>query len=135
MKNVGVWIDHRKAVIVRITGDGEEINSIESDMEKHVRYSGGKPEDQQDHRFANHLKEYYSKVIASLHDADSILILGPGEAKGEFAKRLEAESFGGRIVGVEAVDKMSYDQIAGMVRERFLNNPAEAEQTAKGERL
>lgn len=120
-KNVGVWIDHRRAVIVRITGDVEEIHSIESDMEKHVRYAGGKPEDQQEHRFANHLNEYYAKVISSLHDADAILILGPGEAKGEFAKRLSTESFGDRVVGIDTLDKMAYEKIAAKVREYFLN--------------
>jgi stalled ribosome rescue protein Dom34 len=123
-KNVGVWIDHRKAVIIRISGDVDEIHAIESDMEKHVRYAGGKPEDQQEHRFANHLNEYYAKVIAALDDADSIFILGPGEAKGEFEKRLRAGSFGERIDGIETLDKMPYDQIAAKVRAHFLN-PAE----------
>ena len=130
-KNVGVWIDHRRAVIVRLTDDVEEIQSIESDMEKHVRYSGGKPEDQQEHRFTNHLNDYYDKVIPFLHDADSILLLGPGEAKGEFEKRLRTESFGTRIVGTESMDKMPYDQIAARVREYFLNAREEAHQSRK----
>jgi stalled ribosome rescue protein Dom34 len=130
-KNAGVWIDHKKAVIVRITDGLEDIQSIESEMEKHVHYSGGEPEDRQEHRFANHLKEYYAKVIAFLHDADSILILGPGEAKGEFEKRLRAESFGARIVGTETVDKMSDHQIAAKVREYFLNPAVEAPHSTK----
>ena len=128
-RNVGVWIDHRKAVIVCITDGVEEIHSIVSDMEKHVRHSGGGPEDQQDHRFANHLKEYYAKVISFLHDADSILILGPGEAKGEFEKRLSAEPFGARIVGMETVDKLTDHQITAKVREHFLNSAEEIQQS------
>jgi stalled ribosome rescue protein Dom34 len=130
-KNVGVWIDHRKAVIVRLTDGVEEIHSIESDMEKHVRHSGASPEDQQDHRFTNHLKEYYAKVISFLHDAGSILILGPGEAKGEFEKRLDAESFGARIVGIETVDKLTDHQIVAKVREHFLNSAEEIQESKK----
>jgi hypothetical protein len=130
-RNVGVWIDHRKAVIVRLTDDAEEIHAIESDMEKHVRYAGGRPEDQQVHRFTNHLNEYYAKVIAALHDADSILILGPGEAKGEFEKRLRAGPFGARIVGIETLDKMPYDKIAAKVREHFLISTEELQQNKK----
>jgi len=129
-KNVGVWIDHRKAVIVRITDGVEEIHSIVSGVEKHVHHSGGSPEDQQDHRFTNHLKEYYAKVIAFLHDAHSILILGPGEAKGEFEKRLRTESLGARIDGIEAEDKMTDHQIAAKVREHFLI-PAKKEQESE----
>jgi hypothetical protein len=124
--NVGVWIDHRKAVIVSLTEKGEEIHEVLSDIEKHIRFSGGaqvvSAEDQRDRRFTGHLDKYYDKVVSSIHDADSILILGPGEAKGEFEKRLRAESFGARIVGIETMDKMPYDQLAAKVREHFLNS-------------
>jgi stalled ribosome rescue protein Dom34 len=129
--NVGVWIDHKKAVIVRIHDGVEEMHSLDSDMEQHVRYSGGKPEDQQEHRFTNHLKEYYAKVIALLHDADSILILGPGEAKGELQTRLGAESSGAHIVGVETVDKMTDHQIAAKVRQHFTSAAEDIHQSTK----
>ena len=42
---VGIWIDHRKTVIVSVTDKGEETSLITSDMEKHVRYSGAAQED------------------------------------------------------------------------------------------
>ena len=42
----GLWIDHRKAVIVFISDDGEESKEIESDMEKHTRFSGGSRSEQ-----------------------------------------------------------------------------------------
>jgi stalled ribosome rescue protein Dom34 len=119
-KHVGVWIDHRKAIIASINDKGEEICEIPSNMEKHIRFSGGEQDgpadDQRDMRFTGHLHKYYDKIVSCLHDADSILILGPGEAQGEFEKRLRAESFGVRIVGIETVDKMSYDQIVAKVR-------------------
>jgi stalled ribosome rescue protein Dom34 len=124
--NVGVWIDHRKAVIVSLGEKREEIREIPSDMEKHIRFSGGaqvaSAEDQRDRRFTGHLDKYYDKVALCIRDADSILILGPGEAKGEFEKRLRAESFGARIVGIETMDKMPYDQLAAKVREHFVRS-------------
>jgi len=109
----------------------EEMHTIDSGMEQHVRYSGGKPEDQQEHRFTNHLKEYYAKVIALLHDADSILILGPGEAKGELQTRLGAESPGAHIVGVETVDKMTDHQIAAKIRQHFPDAAEDIHQSTK----
>jgi hypothetical protein len=121
-RNVGVWIDHRKAVIVRMAGDVDDIHAIESDMERRTRYAGGEPEDQRDRRFTNHLNEYYTKVIADLHDAEAIFILGPGEAKGELEKRLRAESFGPLIAGIETADKMPYGLIAAKVREYFIHS-------------
>jgi len=127
-KQVGVWIDHRKAVVISINGETDEIHSIESGVEKHVRYAGGKPEDQQEHRFTNHLNEFYASIISFLHDADAILLLGPGEAKVEFKTRLESHALGGRIDGIETVDKMTDRQIAAKVREHFLKSPEEVHQ-------
>jgi len=122
-REVGLWIDHRKAVIVSVTDNGEETCVIESDMEKHVRYSGAaqedSAEDQRDNRFTGHLNEYYDHVIARIRDAESILIFGPGEAKVELEKRLKRESLSGRLVGVETVDKMTDRQIAARVRQHF----------------
>jgi stalled ribosome rescue protein Dom34 len=122
-KEVGLWIDHRKTVIVSVTDKGEETNLIDSDMEKHVRYSGAaqedSAEDQRDTRFTGHLNKYYDQVISCIRDAESILIFGPGEAKVELKKRLEEESLAGRVVGIQTVDKMTDRQIAARVRRHF----------------
>lgn len=120
---VGLWIDHRKAVIVNVTNTGTETSAISSGMEKHVRYSGAaqedSAEDQRDTRFTGHLNKYYDQVIAAVRHAEYILILGPGEAKGELEKRLEKEALGGKVVGIETVDKMTDRQIAARVRQHF----------------
>jgi stalled ribosome rescue protein Dom34 len=121
----GLWIDHRKAVIVIVSDDGEELKQLESGMEKHVRFSGGSRseqgggEDQQDRQYTGHLNRFYDEVTSHLRDAESILIFGPGEAKGELEKRLANKGLGGRIVGIETVDKMTDRQIAAKVREHF----------------
>jgi stalled ribosome rescue protein Dom34 len=108
---------------VSVTDKGEETSVIESDMEKHVRYSGAaqedSAEDQRDARFTGHLNKYYDQVISRIRDAESILIFGPGEAKVELQKRLENEALGGRVAGIETVDKMTDRQIAARVRQQF----------------
>ena len=123
---VGLWIDHRQAVIVVVTDTGEETKRIISNMEKHVRFSSGSSEDGsqedvRDRQFGNHLNSYYDEVIAVIRDADAIQIFGPGEAKGELEKRLEHEGLKGRIVDIETADKMTDRQIAAKVRQHFLN--------------
>jgi len=123
---IGLWIDHRQAVIVVVTDTGEETIRIISNMEKHVRFSSGSSEDGsqedvRDRQFGNHLNGYYDEVIAVIRDADAIQIFGPGEAKGELEKRLEHEGLKGRIVDIETADKMTDRQIAAKVRQHFLN--------------
>ena len=123
-KDIGLWIDHRKAVVVMVSDEGEEVKEITSHMEKHVRFSSGSSEagqgeDVRDRQFTNHLNSYYDTVISMIRDGDSIQIFGPGEAKGELEKRLESKELGGHIVSVETVDKMTDRQIAAKVRERL----------------
>jgi len=125
----GLWIDHRNAVIVMVSDEGDKTKRVESNVEKHVRYSGGSGgsrgsregagEDTRERHFEGQLDKYYDDVIACLRDAEAILIFGPGEAKGELKTHLERAGFGARIVGVETVDKMTDRQIAAKARERF----------------
>ncbi|HEX3037063.1 MAG TPA: hypothetical protein VHT73_18415 [Thermodesulfobacteriota bacterium] len=127
---VGLWIDHRKAIIVAVTDKGEEIGLIISKVEKQLRRSGDSPlkgpyerepptDSSRQRTFMGRLNIYYDAVIACIRDAESILIFGPGEAKGELKKRLERNNLGGRIVGIETIDKMTDRQIAAKVRQHF----------------
>jgi len=123
-KYIGLWIDHRKAVIVIVSDEGEEVKEITSHMEKHVRFSSGSSEagqgeDVRDRQFINRLNSYYDSVIAVIRDGDSIQIFGPGEAKGELEKRLEHEGIKEHILAIETVDKMTDRQIAAKVRDHF----------------
>ena len=130
---VGLWIDHRKAVIVAIVGEGREIIlTMKSHMEPHVRFAGGSrskaqqqspevtAEDRQERRFEHHLNTYYDEVISHIGYAEAILVFGPGEAKAELEKRLESKGLATQIVGVETSDKMTDRQIAAKVRKHFL---------------
>ncbi len=127
----GVWIDHRKAVLVRMTESGEEIREISSKVDKAYqpptgpaskqpgRPSGFVPEDVQEHKLMSQLNVFYDEVLTSLHGANSLLILGPGEAKGEFHKRLKSKKFPCGTVEVETTDQLTDPQIAAYVREHF----------------
>ena len=126
-KEAGVWIDHRKAVVVTALDGGEEINQIQSNLEKqvrqpseHARSTDNGPADQRDRAFLGHLSRYYDEVIARIGDAASVLILGPGEAKEELKKRLESKPPHGRLIVLETIDKMTDRQIAAKIRRHFL---------------
>jgi len=128
---VGLWIDHRKAVIVAVSEQGEETREIESKVEKQPgRFEGVRSttpyesqhvsaDDSRERRFTGHLHGYFDEVIAHIRDAESILIFGPGEAKGELKKRLERDNLGGRIVAVQTVDRMTDREVAAKIREYF----------------
>ena len=128
---VGVWIDHRKAVVVVVTEEGEELGLIISKVEEQLRRSGDSPlkgsfeaqrvpaDDRRQRALTQYLNIYYDAVISCIREADSILIFGPGEAKNELEKRLEKSNLGGRIASIETADKMTDKEIAAKVRQRF----------------
>jgi hypothetical protein len=133
---VGLWIDHRKAIIVAVTDKGEETKLIISKVEKQPgRFAGARSttpyesqqvraDNRRERKFTGHLNIYYDAVIACIRDAESILIFGPGEAKGELQKRIKKTNLGGRIVGIETVDKMTDRQIESKVKQYFREKSA-----------
>ena len=135
-KEIGLWLDHREAIIVILTDGGEEIKHITSSSGKHLRYSGSShsktpeglkevtSEDQRDRKFENTLNAYYDEIVASIRDADTIQVFGPGEAKGELEKRIEHEGLKAHIPAIETMDKMTDRQISAKVRKHFLTQPA-----------
>jgi stalled ribosome rescue protein Dom34 len=132
-RKAGLWIDHRKAVIVLLSDDDEDIKVVKSNVEKHIQRAAGSrsggpfesqavpSDDRQQRKFTEHLNAFYTEVISCICNADSILIMGPGEAKGELKKHLEHEGLGRCIVEFETVDKMTNPQIAAKAREYFQN--------------
>ena len=128
---VGLWIDHRKAVIVAVTATGEATSLLISRVDKQLGRPGGirsttsyesqlvPADDRQERRLTGLYGIYYDAVIASIRGAESILILGPGEAKGELKKRLKKDRLDGRIVGIETADKMTDRQVSAKIREYF----------------
>ena|SRR5215211_4315836 len=123
-KQVGLWINRNKAVIITIANNVEGRRIITSDMEHYVLYStvipgDGSPENIRDRRYWNHLGEYYDKIIAHIRDATEIQIFGPAEAKYELEKHLEKEGLALHIVSIEHAETMSDLQIATKVQTRF----------------
>jgi hypothetical protein len=123
-RNVGLWIDHTKAVIFSLADEGAEIKRISSELKNNVQFSGGAQKESAkehgDKHLTGHLNNYYGEVVEYICDAESILIFGPGEAKNELKKRLESRKLHRKVVGFETADKMTDNQIVVKVRQRFL---------------
>jgi hypothetical protein len=132
--NIGLWIDHRRAVIVFPSNISEETAIILSMAERHLSRAPGASltesfeaqrvlaDDVQERKFKQHLQGFYDEVIKVVHEAKSLFIFGPGEAKGELVKRLSLEKPNTRKLNVVSADKMTDGQIAAKVREYFYTN-------------
>jgi DNA-binding transcriptional ArsR family regulator len=133
MKKVaGLWIDHRKAIVVTLSDTGEETTTeVLSNVEKQLGRSHGErlntsfesqqvpDDDKQQRGFTKHLKAFYDDVLSTIRDAHAVLIFGPGEAKGELKKLMEQGNLGKKILAIETVDKMTNREVAAKVREGY----------------
>jgi hypothetical protein len=129
---IGVWIDHQKAVLAKLEDGSLETRTVVSELESRVRLAGGSrsktpwgPQDvasdtRRDRKYQKHLTEYYRNVVRELAGADEVLIVGPGEAKGELRREIgRSAKLAKKVVAVEAADKMTDRQIAARVKRFF----------------
>jgi hypothetical protein len=127
----GVWIDHKQATVVLVTDAGQKIQKFKSELEKSTRPARGSTakhsyskndfvaEDWRERKVADHRQKFYDEVIAGLRGAAAVLILGPGEAKGEFGKRIKYQKLRVDMVEQETTDKMTDRQLAAKVTKHF----------------
>jgi hypothetical protein len=120
---VGIWIDHKKAVVVFVSASGVTAKTLESEVGPHTRYSGpqdGGGEKKYEDRHGQHLDRYYDEVIHQLGQPEALLIFGPGEAKLQLKERISrSKALADRMVGIETADKLTDPQIIAKVKEHY----------------
>jgi hypothetical protein len=129
--DAGVWLDHKKAVVVDLSGGATTTHVIVSQVEKHPARGGDSPlqgkyearqvpaDDKRQRALTGELNDYYDAVAAALRDHERLLLFGPGEAKLELQERLVRMKLGGHIVSLATEDKMTDPQIVAKVRAYF----------------
>jgi stalled ribosome rescue protein Dom34 len=130
-RHIGVWIDHKQAYVIGYR-DGR-VDVIPSNLEPPAHFSGGTQlggklnqkgdvELRHNDRYRVQLNKYYQQVVATLKEADSIFIMGPGEAKIEFGKILKKhKAMQKRLLKVETADKMTKNQMIAHVKKFYKN--------------
>ena len=130
-REVGLWIDHRQAVIVTLKDDTETVEHIQADFEKRGSNTSDVQtmsesslkidlaEDKHERHTQEMINHYYAEVSNHIKDATDVYIMGPGQAKTEFQKYIETQKLPATILRVEPADKLTDAQIAARVRQSF----------------
>lgn len=134
MMKAGIWIDHRKALIVTIDAGEERTTVLFSAVEKHPERAGDSPlhgryealqvpaDNRRQRTLTKQLDVFYDGVITAVRQVKSLLICGPGEAKGELRKRFERKGLGECIAAVETEDRMTDRQFAAKTHRYFTDS-------------
>jgi len=131
-KKIGIWIDHKEAILVSLEGGQATVERIESSAESHFRPSGGwkaagtsvaqsiSKEQKADERRKHQLHDFYQMVIKKVGKVENIFIFGPGKVKLELAKEIEKiKGQHDRIAAVETSDRLTENQIVAKVKSFF----------------
>ena len=122
-QHIGLWIDHTSAVMVSVSGSQATTKTLESGVDAHPHYSGGRGpggEKKYEQRHEEQLDRYYDRVIGEIGRPEALLIFGPGEAKLELKERLgRSKQFSDCIVDIDTADKLTEPQVVAKVKQHF----------------
>ena len=131
-QKVGIWIDHRKTVLVFVKEGQVTTTVLDSSVGPHTRYSSdavhptgdglrsGGGEKKHVERNRHELERYYDEVIKEIGPSEAIFIFGPGEARTELKTRLGlTHGLAERVGGVEPADNLTDAQIVAKVKEHY----------------
>lgn len=133
-KQVGIWIDTKKAIIVTLDGQKDEkITEIDSEVENSVYHNkeghkgtfSGSHHSDSETKFDNRKKEemdyYLESVISYIKGSDYLYIFGPAETKIKLEQKLLEEKSLGKInlKAVETADSMTLNEIVAKVKDFY----------------
>lgn len=132
MKKTGVWLDKKKALIVKLENGKENFTTIKSNVEDYrisggsgTKFKGGPQDVVQDSKYLerekHQLKNYFKELASKLYDADEIALFGPAGTNEKFNKELKKKykNIGVKVKEVKKADSMTSNQVVALVKKYF----------------
>lgn len=135
MKNIGIWLDSKKAYIVRVSDNNDSLEKVDSQIDIYNRTStggsrikwGGTQDitheknylEKEKHQF----KKYFKTIVDTISDVESLALFGPADINEKLKKELmdNYPSIGNKIVSVKKADSMTENETRALIRD-FFNN-------------
>ena len=120
-KQLGIWMDHSNAHLMKLVNGIIETNNIESQSEDVVdQQDAFKDESHILNKEQGQLSSYYKKLGDQILEYDEVLLFGPTEAKSELMNLLNVNHLFDKIkIEVKPADKMTEIQMITFVKEYF----------------
>lgn len=130
-----IWIDYEEALIGHNEGDRIQVERLPSGIESHIREEGqtadrtrfspfhvSNNEHRNQHREQEQIKKYWKQLSEKLSGTEAVCLIGPGEAKREFARFLEEDVKNApHIVAVENSERLTDNQLLARMRQFLLS--------------
>ncbi len=117
---VGIWLDHRSAIVVHVTEQDSKVHTIHSHIYVHKALSEQSAAAAGREHMHNQLQKYYQHIVKMLNQPEALYLIGPGDAKLELAHRIKSDSTLGSLnIDIETAYRLTIPQIVSRVRKHF----------------
>ena len=132
-KNIGIWIDTKQAVVIKLSNHNHSIKKIESNIETRERVQG---ESKKYGRFGNQYltyeknrlnrrneqtKYFLKSLLKEIENCESVVIFGPANMKNIFAKEIKNNmQFSNKLAGIANSNLLTENQMIAWVK-KFYN--------------
>lgn len=138
IRNMGIWIDGSKAVIIELNGDEAIIQEVLANVDYRERIPGeGKNaagfgnqyfdmEHRKEHRIQDQRKHFLDNVRTHALSADQLVVFGPAGTKTELEKMFRLDHImAGKLLAVHTAPVMTHNQMTAWIRKYFKNTHVE----------
>ena len=131
-KQIGIWIDSKKAKIVTLNGVQKSLKTINSEIETRERIAGESKqfgrfgeqyidnEKTREQKIKKQAKDFCRAILSELADCEAIVIFGPANMKHELEKEIKNDHIlSTKLKAVVAADSMTDNQTSAWVMDYF----------------
>jgi hypothetical protein len=133
LNRYGIWIDHKKATIMCVDGEGKlSSRTIKSGITTMRRFDGEKTsktglfrhtlnrETHDQNKEHEDYRKFLKQVVMNLEHVNGILILGPGDGRHELLNEIQKEkSLTSVWIENKPADKMNVTELKVAVKDHF----------------
>jgi len=131
-KNIGIWIDTKHAVIIKLSNDSHSLKIIESNIDTRERVAGETKkfgrfgnqyltyEKNRLHRKNDQTNQYLKSLLKEIQNCDAVVLFGPAKMKKVFEKEIKGNmQVSNKLVGVYNSDLMTENQMVAWVKKYY----------------
>ncbi len=119
-KNLGIWMDHSKAVFIDVEDKTNDFTILAGSNENKKVDSLTRNEKAVHNKEQQFQIAYYKNINEHLADCERLILFGPTSAKMEFYNYLK-EGDMLKNIAIETTDKMSMNELHAYVNKHFQN--------------
>jgi stalled ribosome rescue protein Dom34 len=133
-QNIGIWIDTKQAVIVKLSNNKHNLKIIESNIETRERVAGESKkygrfggqymtyEKNKMNRKNEQINSFIKNLLKEVQNCDSVVLFGPSQMKNIFEKELSKNlQLTNKLIGVFNSNQLTENQMVAWVKDFYKN--------------